>query len=213
LDDLVFVPSHPSRCPFSGLVPSYPWNLSNLLISFHFFLVNSFIVSQGHGLDRDVAISHLEKYVSVTKSEEQFASEVSALKEKLSSVEQLRASGQTSEADELDKTLDSEISTLRQNIAKHASGSRYQFQHLHFFYWLTNGFFSAEARHKQSSEDIRARVEQTMSRLGKDRPSREDKGDAPSPRDPEELKRLHEDMINKQKDFIAHRKEVLDVLS
>jgi hypothetical protein len=80
---------------------------------------------QGHGLDRDVAISHLEKYISVTKSEEQFASEVTALKEKLSSVAELRAAGQTSEADELDKSLDSEISTLRQNIAKHASGSRF----------------------------------------------------------------------------------------
>jgi hypothetical protein len=75
-------------------------------------------------------------------------------------------------------------------------------------FWLTKEQLSAQARQKQSSEDIRARVEQTMSKFGKDRPSRESQGDAPTPRDPEELKRLHEDMLNKQKDFISHRKEV-----
>ena len=81
-----------------------------------------------------------------------------------------------------------------------------------FFDLLKYAFFSADARQKQSNEDIRARVEESMARFGKDRPSREDKGDSPAPRDPEELKRLHEDMINKQKDFTTDRKEVSGLL-
>lgn len=54
-----------------------------------------------------------------------------------------------------------------------------------------------------------------MAKLGKtlpdkfNRPSRDGtSAEVPPVKDPEELKRIHEDMINKQKDFLTHRKEV-----
>jgi hypothetical protein len=77
---------------------------------------------------------------------------------------------------------------------------------------------SAESRTKQSSDDVRARLEKTFAKLGKEMPAsvgdhsirRENvEREAAPPRDPEELKRLHQDMISKQKDFISHRKDVV----
>lgn len=52
-----------------------------------------------------------------------------------------------------------------------------------------------------------------MAKLGKDMPDKfnrpaRDGGEPPAVKDPEELKRLHEEMIAKQKEFISHRKEV-----
>jgi hypothetical protein len=89
------------------------------------------------------------------------------------------------------------------------------------------------SRSKNTVEDARSRLEQTFAKLGKEKPKNFDskpetetteateadtvsekpnveKPPALPPRDPEEIKKMQEDIIQKQKDFLTHRKEVSD---
>jgi hypothetical protein len=192
-------------------------------------LFSSSLVLQGFAIDRDVAISHLEKYISVTKTEEQFANDISALKEKIAEAEKLKSSGdESSNFEETDKALDAEvisqhiqtnwISLLELDLdspSKYCSSCRWK--KVVSSLGPHDPSSSAETRPKQTADDVRARLEKTFAKLGKelpdsivDRTTRREhvERETPAPRDPEELKKLHGDMINKQKDFISHRKEV-----
>jgi hypothetical protein len=56
-----------------------------------------------------VAISHLEKYISVTKTEENFSNDLSALKDKIAEFEKQKSSGEETANEETEKALDAEV--------------------------------------------------------------------------------------------------------